>query len=88
MDKMYAALRQMRDLSDQNVPFTFSFVSCNLTRGTSDGVKVVKKGKLRRGFASDKSKKSSSLIGYVDVETGKNRWFYLPLLLSFNNQDI
>lgn len=88
MDEIYQALKQMRLLSDQNVPFAFSFVTCNKSNGTSKGVRKVTRAKLRRGFSKDKSKKSVSLIGYVDLDTGANKWFYLPLLISFNNQQL
>jgi len=81
---VYDALKQMRKLSDDNIPFSISFVSCNLSKETSDGVKTISKAKLRVGLSADKGIKSQSLIGYIDLDTNKQRWFYLPLLLTFN----
>lgn len=84
----YEALKQMRKLSDDNIPFSFSFLGCNLSTQHSDGFKEIKKAKLRVGLSSDQGIKSRSLIGYIDLETNENRWFYLPLLTSFNQYDI
>lgn len=84
----YEALKQMRKLSDDNIPFSFSFLSCNLTTQQSDGFKEVSKAKLRVGLSSELGIKSRSLIGYFDLETNENRWFYLPLLTSFNQYTI
>ena len=82
---VYDALKQMRKLSNDNIPFSFSFVSCNLTKGTGGEVKTITTAKLRTGLSLEKGIKSQSLIGYIDLETNKQRWFYLPLLLTFNN---
>ena len=81
---IYDALKQMRKLSDDNIPFSFSYLSCNLSKQTTKGVKVVAKAKLRVGLTASCGIKSKSLIGYIDLETNENRWFYLPLLLTFN----
>lgn len=78
----------MRKLSANNIPFSISFLACNLTTGNSDGFKEIKKAKLRIGLSADKGIKSRSLIGYIDLETNENRWFYLPLLTSFNQYEI
>ena len=86
--KPYTAIERMRKLSQDNIPFSFSYLSCNLSKGTSNGIKEVKKAKLRVGLSSDKGIKSRSLIGYIDIETNDNRWFYLPLLTSFNQYTI
>lgn len=78
----------MRKLSDNNIPFSISFLGCNLSTGESSGFKEIKKAKLRVGLSSDNGIKSRSLIGYIDLDTNANRWFYLPLLTSFNKYEI
>lgn len=84
----YKAIETMRKLSADNVPFSFSFLTCNLSTGESNGVRTVKRAILRTGLSREKGIKSQSLIGYVDLDTGNNRWFYLPLLLTFNKFEI
>lgn len=86
--KPYKAIKQMRKLSNDNIPFAFSFLSCNLTTEKSDGIKHVKRAKLRVGLSADHGIKSRSLIGYTDLDKEGDRWFYLPLLLTFNQFEI
>ncbi len=85
---IHQAIKQMRSLSGDNISFSFSYLTYNSTKNVSDGVKQVKRAKLRVGLSTDKGIKSRSLIGYIDLETNKNRWFYLPLLLTFNQFEI
>ena len=85
---LYNALKRMRELSEANVPFSIGFLSCDLTNGVSNGYKKVDSVMLRTGFTPSQSDKHNSLIGYLDVKTGDNRWFYLPLLFEFNKMEI
>jgi hypothetical protein len=77
----------MRKLTSIGVSFSFTFMSYNETKGTSGGIKEVSKAQLRMGYRMNQSDKSRVLIGYVNELDG-NRWFYLPLLLSFNGKKI
>lgn len=82
------ALRKMRQLSRENIPFSFSFLTYSEITGETKGVKKIEKGILRTGLSDEHGIKSQSLIGYVDVDTNENRWFYAPLLLTFENERI
>ena len=84
---LFDAVKRMRELTDKGIPFSFEFLSYNSTTNMSDGFKVVSKCQLRKGYRDDQSDKSNILIGYVN-EYGQNRWFYLPLLLKFNDYSI
>ena len=86
--KLGKAIKIMRELTDRNVPFSIGFISCDTTRGKSDGYKVVDKVLLRKGYSKLYSKKHNSIIAYTDVATDKDRNFYLPLLMMFNGQKI
>lgn len=88
LNELYTALKRMRELSKANVPFEFSFISCNQTEKKSKGLIHVNKASLRVGFTQEQSDKHDILIGYTDLSTGKNGWFYLPLLISFNKNEI
>lgn len=83
---LHTTLKKMRELTDAGVPFSFSFYTYNATTGTSKGVKTVSNAALRTGLSKDHGIKSVSLIGYVDLDTNQPRWFYIPLLISFNNK--
>lgn len=84
---IHEAVKRMRMLTDLGVPFSFSFYSYNASKNTSDGVKQVEMAQLRKGYRDDQSTKASILIGYVNAYS-ENRWFYLPLLLTFNGINI
>lgn len=81
--KLYEALKRMRLLTELGIPFMFTFLSYNSTTQSSDGFKTVTNAQLRKGYRNDQSDKAQILIGYVN-EYDNNRWFYLPLLMTFN----
>lgn len=83
------AIQRMRDLSNQNIPFSFGFITCNTSNKTSKGYKVIEKGMLRQGYRDNQSSKANTLIGYVDFKDNgveKNRQFHYALLMMFNGQ--
>lgn len=83
--KLHKAIAKMRELSDKGIPFSFKFQTCNTTKGETNGYKKVDKALLRIGFSPKQSDKHKTLIAYTDLTEGdKNRFFYLPLLFSFN----
>ena len=86
--KLYDVIKRMRQLSEINVPFSFEYITCDLTKGKSNGLKKVDKALLRKGMSTDRSVKSETLIGYTDMATNQPRWFYLPLLMKFNGHPI
>lgn len=81
---LYDAIQRMRQLTKANVPFSFSYIKCNESKGISGGVKNVDRALLRTGMSQEHSDKSEILIGYTTEPNGDNRWFYLPLLVMFN----
>ena len=82
---IYDAIKIMRKLSTQNFPFEFSYISCDRTRQTSSGHKIIKKASLSKGLPRKKSEFADWLIAYEDLETGEKKQFWLPLLMTFNN---
>ncbi len=82
---IYEALKSMRKMSDNNIPFSFTFISCKIKSCASDGEKRVGKALLRTGYSSDKSSKHNSLVAYYDLDKDTNGFFYLPLLTELNN---
>lgn len=78
------AIQRMRELTDNGIPFSFEFISCNESNATSKGLVVVQKALLRinRMTAKDTS------IAYTDLEHDEPRFFHLPLLTKFNGHAI
>lgn len=83
--KVRSTIKRMRELSDNNIPFSFSYLKYNSTKGISEGVKHVNNAELRTGYSS-KHKKSDVLLAYKDLDTGKNRNCYIPLIIKFNDK--
>lgn len=85
----YEALQRMRQLTDVGVPFSFSFNTLNTTKGTTQGLKVVKRAVLRKGLRDDQSHMSHKLVAYTDLDQKEApRFFHVSLLQSFNEHTI
>ena len=84
------AVKRMKELTEQGVYFEITFYSYSTITKRTDGVKTVSKAMLRKSLRNDQSELSHQLIGYVDLTSpiDANRFFHLPLLLSFNNYKI
>lgn len=85
---VYEAISEMRRLSSEGRPFSFSFMSCNLTEGKSEGIVYVRHGKLRKREKSDHHRYAGMVEAYVDLDTMENRRFYQPLLMTFNGEKL
>jgi len=84
--KLRDAIKRMRELTNANVPFSFSFISFSESLNKSDGYKVVHNAVLRKGYRNDQSDYSKILIAYTSFNKDEdNRHFYLPVLMTFNN---
>lgn len=83
---VYEAIREMRRLTDEGKPFSFSFMSYDSTRGVSEGVVEVRRARLRKRERSDHHRLAEYVEAYLDLDTMEPRRFYQPLLLTFNGR--
>lgn len=83
---LYEALKQMRELTAREEPFSMSFMSYNPSERKSEGVIEVRHALLRK--RSTKNIRGEYVLQYYDVDSHEDRQFYFPLLLSFNSQSI
>ncbi|WP_018676126.1 hypothetical protein [Riemerella columbina] len=81
---IYDALRAMRKLSSQNIPFRIGFISCDRSKQKSSGYIELDRVLLSAGLPKKKSRYANNLIAYEDTETGDKKHFWLPLLMKFN----
>ena len=79
---LYAAIKQMRELSDRQEPFSFSFMSCSTSTQDSRGIVDVRHARLRPRPHADGNRFAELL------DTGEARRFYRPLLMIFNGQKV
>lgn len=85
---IYTALRVMRKLSNENIPFSIEFISCNRSRQESHGLVRVEKAILSKGLRDNQSIHSQNLIAYEDINSKEKKHFWLPLLMKFNGLKI
>ena len=78
----------MRRLSKENKPFSFTFMSCNLTKGTSDGIINVRRARLLKRPDAKYHENAEFVERYLDLDTMKSRFFYQPLLMTFNSHTV
>jgi hypothetical protein len=85
----HQAVKRMKELTELGIPFSFTFMSLDTTRGTSRGFKTVSKALLRKSLRADKSNKSHELISYTNHDEQQvDRFFHLSLLMKFNEYTI
>ncbi len=85
---LFEAIKQMRELSKAHTPFCFSFMSCNTTARTSEGIVEVRRARLRPRATEAHHRHAGMVEEYVNLDTGEPRHFYQPLLMSFNGQKL
>ena len=78
----------MRRLSKLKIPFSFTFMSCNLSDGKSDGIIEVKKARLLQRQSEKYHKHADIVEKYMDLDTMTARLFYQPLLMTFNGNQV
>jgi len=84
--KLYQIVQRMRELTAAGVPFDIEFYSYQESKNISEGYKTRDNVVLRTGLSKRYSDKADLLIGFKDGD--KDRFFYLPLLIKFNNKYI
>ncbi|MBQ8838391.1 MAG: hypothetical protein IJ005_03635 [Bacteroidales bacterium] len=85
---LYDAIHEMRRLSKLKIPFSFTFMSCNLTEGKSEGIIEVKKARLLKRQSEKYHQHAEFVEKYIDLTTMKARQFYQPLLMTFNGKQV
>lgn len=83
---VYKAIEEMRRLSKEGKSFGFSFMSCNMDKGISEGVVEVRHARLRARESVKHNRNAEMMEGYVNLDTGEARHFYQPLLMTFNGE--
>lgn len=85
---LFDAIHEMRRLSKEGKPFSFSFMSCNLSKGSSDGIVEVRRAKLISRESKAYHVNADFVERYMDLDTKEPRHFYQILLMTFNGQTV
>lgn len=86
--KLYDAINEMRRLSREGKPFSFSFMSYNSSRGTSDGVVHVRQARTMSREALEFNRNAEQQERYLDLDTMQPRRFWHPLLMTINGEKV
>lgn len=86
--KLYDAINEMRRLSREGKPFSFSFMSYNSSKGTSDGVVYVRQAKTMMRERLEFNQNAEQQERYMDLDTMQPRRFWHPLLMTFNGEKV
>lgn len=81
--KAQQALKQMRELSENGIPFSLVHYKYSDRNGANTEIKEVNNCLLRKGIID--SDKSEVLIAYEDLDRQELRQCYLPLIIKYNN---
>lgn len=85
---VYEAIDKMRRLTAEGKSFSFSFMSCNLSAGTSEGVVHVPHARLRKRERKEFHLHADMVEAYINLDTLECRRFYQPLLMTFNGEKV
>ena len=85
---VFEALNRMRQLSEKQIPFAFSFMSYNRTNQTTHGIVEVRHAKLKPRAKAATYENAEIIEEYTDLDTNENRRFYHPTLMTFNGQQL
>lgn len=75
------ALKEMKSLTENNIPFSFSFTSYSKSHDFSKGVVLVRSALLTNNT-------HPYLLQYIDHHKQGQKSCYLCLLMTFNNKTI
>lgn len=86
--RLYDAINEMRRLSREGVPFSFSFMSYNSSQGTSDGVVYVRRARTMSRESLEFNQNAEMQERYMDLDTMQPRRFWHPLLMTLNGEKV
>lgn len=85
---LYDAIKEMRRLSSEGKSFSFTFMSYNSSKGTSEGIVSVQHGRLRKRERAEFHADAEMVEAYTDLDTMADRRFWQPLLMTFNGEKV
>ena len=85
---VFDAIKEMQTITVSGGSFSFSFMSYSLDKNKSNGPRTVQHAQLLPGHLSNRYQHADYLIRFRDMDTYEERHFWLPLMMTFNNNDI
>lgn len=86
---VYEAIHRMRQLTARRQPFALSYMTCSLTRRTSEGEVSCEHALLiKNADTGDAASLRNHMLTYRDQDTGQTHHCWQPLLLSLNHEPL
>lgn len=85
---VYEAIKKMRELSENNIPFSFSFMSFSEDKGVSKGIVEVRKARLNKQSRINQNRNADIMLNFFNLETMRNGRCYQPLIMEFNGEKL
>ncbi len=85
---LYHAIAEMRKLTSKDQPFNFSFFTYDRQRDHAHGLVTIKKGILRSAAKGDDLENADFKLFFKDLESGKKKVCWQPLLAYFNGMQV
>ena len=85
---LYQAIKEMREISASGRYFTFSHISYNRDTRKTNGIREVRRAKLRPAAKGDDIRNSDFKLFYYDELYHESRVCWQPLLLYFNGKKV
>lgn len=86
--EVYEAIQKMRHLSKIGKSFSFSFMSYDRTRQSSNGIIVVHNARLRSRGDEKYNENAQLQEEYLDLDTNEPRRFWHCCLMTFNGKKL
>jgi hypothetical protein len=86
--KLYDAIHEMRRLTQEGVPFSFTYMSYNESKNKSEGIIHVRAAKLRKRETQKFNRNAEDQEAYLNLDTNEPRRFWHPLLMEFNGETV
>lgn len=85
---IFEAITEMRRISRANGEFSFSFMTYSHDKRKSNGVRYISRARLNKQSREGERELSDHMLNYVDLDTGRYRTCYQPLLMTFNGNTL
>ena len=86
--RLYDAIAEMRRLSKEKIPFSFTYMSYNSTTGKSEGIIHVQQARLVKREDEKYNRYAEDQERYYNLTTGEVRRFWHPLLMFLNGETV
>ena len=85
---LYDAINEMRRISREGGSFSFSFMSYNSSKNTTEGIVLVPNARLLKRENEKHNRNAEMMERYLNLDNMEARRFWHPLLMTFNNEKI